>query len=203
MKNMLKHLKTALIVSLAMFIICGLVYPVVLTGISKVLFNEQANGNIIEVDGKAVGVEFGGQDFTDERLFHGRPSAYNYNTYDTKEELQGPASGSANMASSNPALEERVKEDIAKFLEENPTVSIDEIPADLVTASGSGLDPHISVESALVQIDRVSKNTGLSEEELTKMIENNTEGKVFGVLGEDKVNVLKLNLELAKAINMI
>lgn len=207
MKKFLKHFKTAFIVAISMFVICGFIYPMVLTGVSQVIFPSQANGSIIEVDGKAVGSEIVGQDFTDERLFHCRPSAYNYNTYTQEqvdnEEYAGLSSGSNNYAPSNPALKERLNEDIEAFLEENPTVSKDEIPSDIITASGSGLDPHISVEAAKVQMDRVAKNTNLSQDQLEEMIKENTEGKFLGIFGEEKVNVLKLNLMVAQEINMI
>ena len=204
MKKYLKSLKKALIVSLAMFFICGFAYPMVLTGIAQVIFPDQANGSLVEVDNKVIGSELVGQDFTDERLFHCRPSAYDYNTY-TKEEAKngeytGPASGSNNYAPSNPELEKRINEDIEKFLEENPTISKDDIPSDIITASGSGLDPHISVDAANVQIDRVANNTGISKKKILNLIKENTEEKFLGVFGEEKVNVLKLNLFLVKEL---
>ena len=170
MKKFLRHFRLAFLFAIAMFVICGFIYPMVLTGVSQVVFPSQSNGSLVEVDGKAVGSEIVGQDFTDERLFHCRPSAYNYNTYTQEQkdsgEYAGLSSGSNNYAPSNPALKERLDEDIEKFLEENPTVSKEDIPSDIITASGSGLDPHISVEAAKVQMDRVAKNTGLSQEQL-------------------------------------
>lgn len=207
MKKFLKHFKTAFIVAISMFVICGFVYPMVLTGVSQVLFPHQANGSLEEVNGKAVGSTLVGQDFTDERLFQCRPSAYNYNTY-TKEDVEnqdyaGLSSGSNNYAPSNPELEKRIEEDIDQFLKDNPTVSKEDIPSDIITASGSGLDPHISVDAAQVQIDRVSKNTGLSQTQLEEMIEENTSHKFLGIFGEETVNVLELNLMVAKEIHMI
>ena len=203
MKKFLRHFRLAFLFAIAMFVICGFIYPMVLTGVSQVVFPSQSNGSLVEVDGKAVGSEIVGQDFTDERLFHCRPSAYNYNTYTQEQkdsgEYAGLSSGSNNYAPSNPALKERLDEDIEKFLEENPTVSKE----DIITASGSGLDPHISVEAAKVQMDRVAKNTGLSQEQLEKMIEENTSGKFLGIFGEETVNVLKLNLMVAQEIDMI
>lgn len=206
MKKFFKHFKTALVVSIAMIIICGFIYPMVLTGISQVIFSDQANGSLIENEsGKVVGSSLVGQDFTDERLFHCRPSAYNYNTYTEEDkengDYNGVSSGSDNYSSSNPELEKRISEDIDEFLKENPTVKKEDIPSDIVTASGSGLDPHISVEAATVQIDRIATNTGLSKEKLKKLIEENTEDKFLKIFGEKKVNVLKLNLSLWEEIS--
>lgn len=202
-----KHFRKAFIFAIGMFVICGLLYPLALTGIAQVTFSDKANGSLVYEDGEAVGSSIVGQDFTDERLFHCRPSAYNYNTYTEEQkengEYAGLSSGSNNYGNSNPELKKRIAEDINQFLEENPTVSKDEIPSDIITASGSGLDPHISPEAAQVQVDRVVKNTGLSKEEVQKMIEKNTEGKVLGIFGEDKVNVLLLNLDIAREIGMI
>ena len=207
MKRFFKYFKNALLVSIAMFAICGFAYPMIMTGISQIIFPHQANGSLIEDNGEVVGSSLVGQDFTDERLFHCRPSAYNYNTY-TEEDKEngdygGVSSGSNNYAPSNPDLEKRINEDIEKFLQENPTIEKEDIPSDIITASGSGLDPHISVEAANVQIDRVSENTGLTKKQLKKMIEENTEGKFLGIFGEEKVNVLELNLSLAKEISMV
>lgn len=205
MKKYLKPIKTAFFVAITMFLICGFAYPLVLTVISQLVFPDQANGSIVEMDGKAVGSSLVGQDFTDQRLFHCRPSAYNYNTY-TQEEKEngtysGVSSGSNNYAVSNPELEKRLNEEIEQFLKENPTISKDEIPSDIITASGSGLDPHISVEAANVQIDRIVKNTQLSREKVETLIEQNTQGKLFGIFGEETVNVLELNLSLVKEMN--
>ena len=207
MKRFFKYFKNALLISIAMFAICGFTYPMIMTGISQIIFPHQANGSLIEENGEVVGSSLVGQDFTDERLFHCRPSAYNYNTY-TEEDKEngdygGVSSGSNNYAPSNPDLEKRINEDIEKFLQENPTIEKEDIPSDIITASGSGLDPHISVEAANVQIDRVSENTGLTKKQLKKMIEENTEGKFLGIFGEEKVNVLELNLSLAKEISMV
>ena len=207
MKRFFKYFKNALLVSIAMFAICGFAYPMIMTGISQIIFPHQANGSLIEENGEVVGSSLVGQDFTDERLFHCRPSAYNYNIY-TEEDKEngnygGVSSGSNNYAPSNPDLEKRINEDIEKFLQENPTMEKEDIPSDIITASGSGLDPHISVEAANVQIDRVSENTGLTKKQLKKMIEENTDGKFLGIFGEEKVNVLELNLSLAKEISMV
>ena len=204
MKRLFNKLKTPFKLSLVMFVICGLIYPTLMIGLSQVIFPHQANGSLIEMDGKVIGSELVGQDFTDERLFHCRPSAVNYNTFTQNEKESNeqvlPSSGSENLASSNPKLEKRINDDIEKFLQENPTIKREDIPADIITASGSGLDPHISVDAANVQIDRVSKNTHISKDVLKKLIKDNTENKLFGIFGEEKVNVLQLNLSLIREI---
>lgn len=202
MKKYFKSLKTALIVSLAMFLICGVAYPMTLTALAQVIFPHQANGSLVKLDDEVVGSKLVGQDFTDERLFHCRPSAYHYNTY-TKEDREngeygGLSSGSDNYASSNPELEDRINKDVEAFLKENPTISKEDIPSDIITASGSGLDPHISAAAANVQIDRVVKNTGISENRIKELIQENTQAKFLGIFGEETVNVLDLNLALIK-----
>ena len=204
MKHLFNKLKTPFKLSLVMFVICGLIYPTLMIGLSQVIFPHQANGSLIEMDGKVIGSVLVGQDFTDERLFHCRPSAVNYNTFTQNEKESNeqvlPSSGSENLASSNPKLEKRINNDIEKFLQENPTIKKEDIPADIITASGSGLDPHISVDAANVQIDRVSKNTHISKDVLKKLIKDNTENKLLGIFGEEKVNVLQLNLSLIREI---
>ena len=206
MKTILRNLKTAVLVSISMFVICGIIYPLAMTGISQVLFPYQANGSLVEKDGEIVGSMLVGQDFTDDRLFHCRPSAYNYNTYTLEDKsnknYSGIASGGYNYAASNPELKKRIEDDINKFLKENPTISKEDIPSDIITASGSGLDPHISIEAAQVQVDRVSKNTSISKERLNEMIKESTETKFLGIFGEDTVNVLKINLEIANEISL-
>lgn len=212
MKSFGKILKSAVILTVTLMILCSVVYPLILTGISQLVFHKQANGNLVEVNGEAVGSELVGQNFTDERFFKGRISSVNYNTY-TEEDLipdeegnvayGGVSSGNYNYGASNPDLKARVEASIDEFLKANPTVKKEEIPADLLTASGSGLDPHISVKSAEIQVPAIAKATGLSEDELKQMIKENTEDKVLGVLGEEKVNVLTLNISVAKAIGII
>ena len=174
MKNFLHNTKRAVLVTVVLMIICGLIYPLVLTGISKVIFPRQAEGSLIRVDGKVVGAETIGQEFTEDYYMWGRPSAYHYNTYTEDEngnlvysdgtEFAGVSSGSNNYAPTNEALTERVENDMEKFLERNPEVKAEDIPTDLLTASGSGLDPHISPESAQIQIPRIAEASGLSEE---------------------------------------
>lgn len=205
-KKYLAPVKTALFFSLAMFLICGLIYPLALTGISQLVFPSQANGSLVYVDGKAVGSKLIGQDFTDPKFMKCRPSAVNYNVY-TEEAVAdgsygGVSTGSKNYAPTNPELVKRVEQDIETFLANNPTVEKGDIPADLLTASGSGLDPHISPDSAKIQVAALVENTGLTEAELTDIISNNTDGKLLGIFGEETVNVLMVNLDIAKAIGI-
>ncbi|MBY2476767.1 K(+)-transporting ATPase subunit C [Clostridioides difficile] len=208
----MKTLKPALLVSLVLLVVCGLVYPLALTGVSQVAFRDKANGSMIEVNGVKVGSELIGQNFTDTRFFKGRVSSINYNTY-TKEDLKpdkdgnasygGVSSGSFNYGATNPELRDRVQKDIEKFLKDNPTVKKGDIPTDLLTASGSGLDPNVSPASAKVQIPAVAKASGISESKLQKIVDDNTSKKLFGVLGEDRVNVLKVNIEVAKILGLV
>lgn len=213
MKNFLHNTKRAVLVTVVLMIICGLIYPLVLTGISKVIFPRQAEGSLIRVDGKVVGAETIGQEFTEDYYMWGRPSAYHYNTYTEDEngnlvysdgtEFDGVSSGSNNYAPTNEALTERVENDMEKFLERNPEVKAEDIPTDLLTASGSGLDPHISPESAQIQIPRIAEASGLSEEKVEEIVSEHTEGKLLGVFGEETVNVLMVNLDIAKEMGVI
>ena len=213
-KNALLHgLRQSLVVTLLLLLLCGVVFPGLLSGISAVLFPRQANGSLVYADGQAVGAANVGQDFTEPYFMKGRPSAYNYNTYYEDEqgnqyyndgsEFAGLSSGSNNYAPSNPALTERVEADIEAFLEANPDVKREEIPADLMTASGSGLDPHITPASARIQIPALAAASGLSEEELEQIVADNTEGKLLGIFGEETVNVLGVNLDIAKAMGLV
>lgn len=207
MSKLMKGIKKPFLVTLALLLICGLAYPLLLTGISQVIFPKQANGSLITVDGKTVGSELVGQDFTDARFMKCRPSAVNYNTY-TQEDKEngnytGIGSGSKNYAPTNPELSKRVQEGIAKFLKENPSVKKEDIPTDLLTASGSGLDPHISPQSAEVQIPALAKATGLSEDRVKEIVKANSQGKWLGIFGKDTVNVLKVNLQIAKDLNLV
>ncbi len=207
----MKTLKKAFLVSIVLLILCGIIYPLVLTGISQVAFNHKANGSMIEVNGKEVGSELIGQEFTDPKYFRGRISGVNYNTY-TSEDITpdkdgntaygGASSGSKNLGPSNEVLWDRVEKDIEEFLKAHPDVKREDIPTDLLTSSGSGLDPNISPESAIIQIPGVSKASGISEEELHNIVNEYTEGKSLGVLGEERVNVLKVNLEIASILKV-
>lgn len=205
----MKIIKKAILVSSTLMILCGLIYPLALTGISQLVLNKKANGSMIVVDGKEVGSELIGQNFTDPKFFRGRVSAYNYNTYtkdDTKPDKEGKiaysgvSSGSQNLAPSNKVLQERVQKDLQDFLKLHPEVKKEEIPTDLLTSSGSGLDPDISPEAAKIQIPSVSKASGIDEKILQKIVDDYTEEKSLGVFGEPRVNVLKVNLEIASIL---
>lgn len=207
----MKTLMGAIKVSLALLIICGFIYPLGMTGISQLIFHKQANGSMVSYNGKTVGSELLGQNFTDARFFHGRVSSYNYNTYteeDTKPDKAGKVayagvgSGSANLAPSNPALVERVKNDMDAFLKANPGVKKEDIPTDLLTSSGSGLDPNISPEAARIQIPGISKATGISSAKLDNMVKKYTEGRQFGIFGEPRVNILKVNMDIAGRLKL-
>ena len=212
-KNLLHSARQAVVVTIVLMLICGLLFPCLLTGLSSLLFPSQANGNLITVNGHTVGAKYVGQEFTEDYYMWSRPSAYHYNVYTEDEdgkkyypdgtEFPGIGSGSNNYAPSNPALTERVEADIEAFLEKNPEVKREEIPTDLLTASGSGLDPHISPESAEVQIPRIVEASGMSEDMVRDIIKNNTDGKFLGVFGEETVNVLMVNIEIAQNMALI
>ena len=212
-KNLLHGTRQAVTVTVVLMLICGLLFPCLLTGLSALIFPNQAGGNLITVNGQTVGAEYVGQEFTEDYYMWSRPSAYHYNVYTEGEdgkqyypdatEFPGIGSGSNNYAPSNPALTERVEADIEAFLEKNPEVKREDIPTDLLTASGSGLDPHISPESAEIQIPRIVEASGLSEDTVRDIVRNNTDGKFLGIFGEETVNVLMVNIEIAQKMDLI
>jgi potassium-transporting ATPase KdpC subunit len=183
---MISQLRPAFFMLLIFTVITGIIYPLTVTGIAQVVFPHQANGSLIVVDGKAHGSELIGQQFDDPKYFWGRPSAAGYNA---------AASSGSNYGPMNSALIDSVQAriDALKAADSNNTLPI---PVDLVTASGSGLDPHVSVAAALYQVSRVASARGVSEAEVESLVEKYTEGRQFGFLGESRVNVLKLNLAL-------
>jgi K+-transporting ATPase ATPase C chain len=187
--KMIRQLRPA-IVTLALFtLMTGVLYPLAVTGLAKAIFPRQANGSLIERNRQIIGSELIGQAFDDPRYFWGRPSAttpYPYNA---------AASSGSNLGPTNPALEEAVKARIDTFHKADPG-NTRSIPVDLVTASGSGLDAHISVAAALYQAPRVARERGLSEEQVRALVNELTEDRTFGFLGEPRINVLKLNLAL-------
>ena len=183
MKN---QLRPALTIFALLTVITGVIYPLAVTGISQALFPYQANGSLIMVDGKAIGSELIGQQFDDPKYFWGRPSATGYNA---------AASSGSNYGPMNPALMDMVQARIDALNAADPENTLP-IPVDLVTASGSGLDPHISVAAALYQVHRVASARGLNEADVQSLVEKYTEDRQFGFLGEPRVNVLLLNLAL-------
>jgi potassium-transporting ATPase KdpC subunit len=195
---MLKEIRPAIVFVIVLTVITGLVYPLAITGIADVIFPYQAQGSLIEKDGKVVGSALIGQAFEDEKYFHGRPSATNApDPKDSTKTVDAPYNASNSMGSNlgptSKALIDRVKGDVDKLKAENPSA---QVPIDLVTTSGSGLDPHISPEAALFQVPRVANARNMTEDRVRALVNDNTEDRFLGLLGEPRVNVLALNLAL-------
>jgi K+-transporting ATPase ATPase C chain len=186
---MKKELQIAIRFTLLTTILFGFAYPLAITGLSRWLFPRQSNGSLIMRDGKTIGSQLIGQTFTANKYFHSRPSA-------AGDGYDAASSSGSNLAPTNHQLTDRVQADVAKLRSENPGTAI---PADLVTASGSGLDPHISPASADFQVPRVARARGISPEVLRTFVARHSEARQFGLLGEPRVNVLELNLELDAA----
>jgi potassium-transporting ATPase KdpC subunit len=184
---MKKLLINAILITVVTTVLLGIIYPLVVTGMAQLLFPKQANGSLIVQDGKVVGSRLIGQPFTSPGYFHSRPSNAGAAGYD------GTASGGSNLGPTNKALTDRVAASVQALQAENPGVPI---PVDLVTASGSGLDPDISIAAAEFQIPRIMKERHVSEQNVRDLIAKHTEGRTFGFLGEPRVNVLELNLDL-------
>jgi K+-transporting ATPase ATPase C chain len=195
---MLREIRPAIVLVVALTVITGLAYPLAMTGIAGVLFPNQAQGSLIERDGKVVGSALIGQEFTSERYFHGRPSATD--PQDSTKTVPAPYnaanSGGSNLGPTNKALIERVSADVEKLKEENPSAAV---PIDLVTTSGSGLDPDISPEGALFQVPRIAKARNLPEDRVREIVNEHIQRPLVGVIGESRVNVLVLNLALDQA----
>jgi K+-transporting ATPase ATPase C chain len=181
--------------TLLMTVLTGLIYPGVVTGLCQILFSRPANGSLLEVNGKIVGSTLLGQNFSKPEYFHPRPSAAGNDGYDAT------ASSGSNLGPTNQKLIDRVKADIEKFRKENPAYQ-GPIPADLLTTSASGLDPDISPASALAQAPRVAQARGATLDQVTQLIEAHSEGRQLGFLGEPRVNVLLLNLDLNQKLPM-
>ena len=198
---MLKEIRPAIVLLVALTIITGLVYPFVMTGIAGVTFPYQAQGSMIEQDGKVIGSALIGQEFTSDKYFRGRLSAtVAPDPNDASKTVPAPYnaanSGGSNLGPTNKALIERVQGDVDKLKQENPSAAV---PIDLVTTTGSGLDPDISPEAALFQVPRVAKARNMPEDRLRQLVDEHIEGRTVGLLGEPRVNVLALNLALDRA----
>ena len=184
----MKNFVTAVLMTIVTTILLGLAYPLVVTGLAQVIFPDKANGQLIRnADGIVIGSRLIGQPFSSPGYFRSRPSAAGANGYDAS------ASSGSNLGPTNPKLIDRVKADVARLQAENPGKRV---PIDLVTTSASGLDPHISPAAAEFQIPRVARERGMSEDELHQIVAAHTEGRQFGFLGEPRVNVLELNIDL-------
>ncbi len=198
---MLREIRPAILVLVLLTAITGLAYPLAMTAIAGVIFPKQAQGSLIEKDGKVIGSALIGQEFKEDKYFHGRPSAtVAPDPNDSSKTVPAPYnaanSGGSNLGPTSKALSDRVKEDVEKLKAENPTASV---PVDLVTTSASGLDPDISPDAALFQVPRVAKARSMSEDAVRELVTQNTEGRFAGVIGEPRVNVLALNLALDAA----
>jgi K+-transporting ATPase ATPase C chain len=190
LRTTLADLRTAIVAFVAISVLTGLAYPFAMTGVSQALFHRQANGSVITRDGTAVGSSLVGQDFSDPKYFQGRPSAAGTNGYDAS------ASSGSNLGPTSKALADRVTADIQRIRQENGLAPDARIPVDAVTASASGLDPHISPAYAALQVPRVARARGIPESTVRGLVNRFTDGSTFRVLGEPRVNVLLLNIAL-------
>ncbi|MEH2503659.1 K+-transporting ATPase ATPase C chain [Bradyrhizobium sp. AZCC 1578] len=195
---MLREIRPAILILLLLTAITGLAYPLAMTAIAGAIFSRQAHGSLIEKDGKVIGSALIGQEFKEDKYFHGRPSATSApDPADPTKTVPAPYnaanSGGSNLGPTSKALADRIKEDFAKLKTENPAAAV---PVDLVTTSGSGLDPDISPEGALFQVPRVAKARNLPEARVQQLVTEHIQGRMAGLLGEPRINVLALNLAL-------
>jgi K+-transporting ATPase ATPase C chain len=198
---MLKEIRPAIVFVVALTVITGLLYPFMMTGVAGMIFPYQAQGSLIERDGKVVGSTLIGQEFTSDRYFHGRPSAtVAPDPNDSSKTVPAPYnaanSGGSNLGPTNKALVERVQGDVDKLKQENSSAPV---PIDLVTTTASGLDPDISPAAALFQVPRVAKARNMPEDRVRQLVNERIEGRTLGFLGEPRVNVLALNIALDRA----
>ena len=199
---MLREIRPAIFVLLALTIITGLIYPLAMTAAAGIIFPRQAEGSLVERNGQVVGSALIGQEFKDDKYFHGRPSATvapdpNDSTKTVSAPYNAANSGGSNLGPTSKALADRVKDDVEQLKAENPSQAV---PVDLVTTSASGLDPDISPEAAFFQVPRVAKARNLSADQVRALVAQNTQGRLIGLLGEPRVNVLALNLALDAAV---
>ena len=195
---MLREIRPAIVLVIILTVITGLVYPLVMTGIAGVLFPNQAQGSLVTIDGKVVGSSLIGQEFTSDKYFHGRPSATTApDPNDSSKTVAAPYnaanSGGSNLGPTNKALIDRVKADVDKLKQENPSA---QVPIDLVTTTASGLEPDITPEAALFQVPRVAKARNVPEDRLRQLVSDHVQGRLLGLFGEPRVNVLALNMAL-------
>lgn len=198
---MLREIRPAIVLLLVLTAVTGLTYPLAMTAIAGAIFPAQAQGSLIEKDGKVVGSALIGQEFKDEKYFHGRPSATvapdpNDSTKTVPAPYNAANSGGSNLGPTSKALADRLKEDVDKLRGENPNAAV---PVDLVTTSASGLDPDISPEAAQFQVPRVAKARNVPEDQVKQLVASNTQGCLLGLIGEPRINVLTLNLALDRA----
>jgi potassium-transporting ATPase KdpC subunit len=198
---MLREIRPAIVLLLVLTAITGLAYPLAMTAIAGAIFPVQAQGSLIERDGKVVGSALIGQEFKDNKYFRGRPSATvapdpNDSTKTVPAPYNAANSGGSNLGPTSKALADRLKEDVDKLRGENPNTAV---PVDLVTTSASGLDPDISPEAAQFQVPRVAKARNVPEDQVKQLVASNTQGRMLGLIGEPRVNVLALNLALDRA----
>lgn len=198
---MLREIRPAIVLLLVLTAITGVAYPLAMTGIASAIFPAQAQGSLVERDGKVVGSALIGQEFKEDKYFHGRPSATlapdpNDSTKTVSAPYNAANSGGSNLGPTSKALADRLKEDVDKLKAENPSAAV---PVDLVTTSASGLDPDISPEAAEFQVPRVAKARNMPQDTVKQIVAANVQGRLLGLLGEPRVNVLALNLALDRA----
>jgi K+-transporting ATPase ATPase C chain len=198
---MLREIRPAIIILVMLTLITGLAYPLAMTGVAGAIFPKQAQGSLVERDGKVIGSALIGQQFKDDKYFHGRPSATTApDPADSTKTVPAPYnaanSGGSNLGPTSKALNDRMKEDVEKLRAENPSARV---PVDLVTTSASGLDPDISPDAALFQVPRVARARNIPDDRVRQLVTENTSGRLVGLFGEPRVNVLALNLALDAA----